>query len=348
MGHPTAGALRESGRRRATLPTERDGSRHREGKHDAGTGRCRYRRVDRGRQRWAGRRRRLPADVPCWNFSSSLGQCVNSRLAVGGTSYSVDWYLPNGTASGLMLLEHGFFRSCGNLRGTSKAVMEKGVMVMCVNADMTGGNPALGSALGDLLASRALAPPAGNGLPERYIVGGHSGGRPLRRRRRRPPRRARLPVARRARCCSTRSRPAASPPTSRRSPPEGSRPVLAVASEPAFANLFNNSFGALKDLPNTFVGVQLSGAASSSAFRTGQLPHRRRGRELRRARQHRDRCTPTGGEHLAPAGAVVDLGERHRDGHAHRFVLVHRLPHQEHLREQGGRARRRAAAGRWP
>ena len=110
------------------------------------------------------------------NFSSSQGQCVNSRLSIGGTSYSVDWYLPNGTASGLMLLEHGFFRTCPNLRGTSKAIMEKGVMVLCVNADMTGGNPALGRALGDLLASRELAPPAGKALPERYVVGGHSAG----------------------------------------------------------------------------------------------------------------------------------------------------------------------------
>ena len=37
----------------------------------------------------------------------------------------------------------------------------------------------------------------------------------------------------------------------------GSRPVLSVAARPSVINLSNNSFGALKDLSNTFVGVQL-------------------------------------------------------------------------------------------
>ena len=137
-----------------------------------------------------------PAEAPCWNFSSSQGQCVNSRLSIGGTSYSVDWYLPSGTASGLMLLEHGFFRTCPNLRGTSKAIMEKGVMVLCVNADMTGGNPTLGRALGDLLASRELAPPGRQGPPGALCRGRPLRGRPFRRRRRRTPRRGRLSVAR--------------------------------------------------------------------------------------------------------------------------------------------------------
>lgn len=37
----------------------------------------------------------------------------------------------------------------------------------------------------------------------------------------------------------------------------GARPVLSVAARPALINLYNNSFGALKALPNPFVGVQL-------------------------------------------------------------------------------------------
>ena len=37
----------------------------------------------------------------------------------------------------------------------------------------------------------------------------------------------------------------------------GTRPVLSVAARPSVINLSNNSFGALKDLANPFVGVQL-------------------------------------------------------------------------------------------
>jgi pimeloyl-ACP methyl ester carboxylesterase len=171
-----------------------------------------------------------------------------------------------------MLLQHGFFRSCPNLRGTSKAIMEQGVMVLCVNADMTGGNPGLGRALGDLLASRELAPPAGKALPERYVVGGHSAGGNFA-----GVVGARLaelgypslegavlfdPVAAGGFTANLQAISAA-----------GSRPVLSVASSPAFANLFNNSFGALKDLSNTFVGVQLNWTGFFFGFPYGPSCH---------------------------------------------------------------------------
>ena len=211
-------------------------------------------------------------DTACWSFWSSAGQCVNSRLSVGGTTYSVDWYLPDGQASALMLLEHGFFRSCGNLRGTSRALMEKGVMVMCLNADMTGGNAPLGRALGDLLASRAIAPPSGKALPERYIVGGHSAGGHFA-----SVVGARLvedgydglagavlfdPVAAGGFTANLQAIAGG-----------GNRPVLAVAASPAFANLFNNSFGALREIPNTFVGVQLSWSGFFFGFPYGPSCH---------------------------------------------------------------------------
>ncbi|MFN8019252.1 MAG: hypothetical protein U0P45_14175 [Acidimicrobiales bacterium] len=196
------------------------------------------------------------ADVACGKFSSSLGQCVNSNLTVGGTSYNVDWYLPNGTASALMLVQHGFSRGCGNLRGTSKAIMEKGVMVLCLNADMSGGNAALGNALGDLLASRALAPPAGKPLPVNYIVGGHSAGGHF----------ASVVGARLAARGYAGLKGAvlfdavASDGFSANLAAisaGGTRPVLEVAARPSLINLSNNGFGALKALPNPFVGVQL-------------------------------------------------------------------------------------------
>lgn len=196
------------------------------------------------------------ADVACGRFSSSLGTCVNSNLTVGGTSYNVDWYLPNGTASALMLLQHGFSRGCGNLRNTSKAIMEKGVMVLCLNADMSGGNPTLGNALGDLLAARTFAPPAGKPLPVSYLVGGHSAGGHF----------ASVVGARLA----AKGYPALKgavlfdavasggfTANLQAISAGGTRPVVEVAARPNLGNLANNGFGALKDLPNTFVGVQL-------------------------------------------------------------------------------------------
>ncbi|WP_300677159.1 hypothetical protein [Nocardioides sp.] len=196
------------------------------------------------------------ADAACASFSSTTATCVNSTATIAGTSYSVDWYLPNGTASALMLLNHGFSRDCANLRGTSKAIVEKGVMVLCVNADMSSGNPTLGNDLGDALAARALTPPSGKALPVSYIVGGHSAGGHFA-----SVVGARLaadgyaglkgavlfdPVASSGFTANLAAISAG-----------GTRPVLSVAARPSLANLYNNSFGALKDLDSAFVGIQL-------------------------------------------------------------------------------------------
>ncbi len=196
------------------------------------------------------------AEVACGSYSSSTSRCINTNVTVGGTSYNADWYLPNGTASGLMLLEHGFTRGCGNLRGTSKAIAEKGVMVLCLNADMTGGNASLGNALGNAIADRALVPPLGKPLPTATIVGGHSAGGHF----------ASVVGARLAARGfgglkgAVLFDPVASDGFSANLAAisaNGTRPVLSVAARPSVANLSNNSFGALKALPNAFVGVQL-------------------------------------------------------------------------------------------
>lgn len=195
-------------------------------------------------------------EVACGGFSSAYGRCVNTQLSVGGTSYNVDWYLPNGSASALMLLQHGFSRGCGNLRNTSKAIMEKGVMVLCINADMSGGNQALGVQLGDLLNSRAVAPPAGKSLPRNYIVGGHSAGghfasvvgARLAGRGYPDLKGAILADAVAADGFSSNLQAISA---------GGTRRVLEVAARPSAINMFNNSFGALTGLPSGFVGVQL-------------------------------------------------------------------------------------------
>lgn len=195
-------------------------------------------------------------DVACNNYSSTSSKCINTQIVIDGTSHSADWYLPQGQASALMVLNHGFSRGCGNLRGTSKAIAEKGVMVLCLNGDMTAGNPALAADLGDLMTQRALTPPTGKALPQRYIVGGHSAG-------------GHFASALGARIDAngyshlagailfdpvaaggfTANLEAISD--------NAARPVLAVTARPSVTNLFNNSAEALVGLDNKFVGIQL-------------------------------------------------------------------------------------------
>jgi hypothetical protein len=194
--------------------------------------------------------------VACNNYSSSTSTCTNTNITIGGTSYSTDWYQPNGTATALMLMEHGFARGCGNLRNSAKAIAEQGVMVFCVNADMTGGNAALGTALGDALNARTIVPPNSKPLPVKYIVGGHSAGGHF----------ASVVGARLnadgyanlkgailfdavASGGFTENLQAISN--------GGARPVLEVAARPSVINLSNNGFGALAAIPNTYVGIQL-------------------------------------------------------------------------------------------
>lgn len=196
------------------------------------------------------------SESACSGYTSSSSRCINTATKIGSTSYSTDWYLPNGTASGLMLLQHGFSRKCSNLRNTSRAIAEKGVMVLCINADMSGGNTNLANLLGDALTARNIAPPAGAALPQNYIVGGHSAGGQFASTVG-----ARLDANNYARLKgAVMFDPVAATGFSANLAAiadGGGRPVLSIAARPNLANSTNNSFGALKDLANTFVGVQL-------------------------------------------------------------------------------------------
>ncbi|WP_181310978.1 alpha/beta hydrolase [Nocardioides campestrisoli] len=197
---------------------------------------------------------------------------MNSQLVIAGQSHSVDWYLPNAGSSALMVLNHGFSRGCGNLRGTSKAIAEKGVMVLCVNGDMTAGNPALASALGDLMTRRSLTPPAGRPLPRRYIVGGHSAGghfaselgRRLDANGYRDFAGAILfdPVAAGGFTANVEA-----------ISDGAARPVLAVTARPSITNLFNNSREALVGLDNPYVGIQLVWSRYTLGMPTGGSCH---------------------------------------------------------------------------
>lgn len=108
-------------------------------------------------------------------FEDDTGRIVTSTLQVGTRKYPAEWHLPSGAAIGLAASQHGFSRQCRNLRDTHKAMMQKGVMVLCLDADMSGGNPKLATALAQALVA-GVSPPGGGTAPEIIVVGGHSAG----------------------------------------------------------------------------------------------------------------------------------------------------------------------------
>ena len=55
------------------------------------------------------------------------GTLMPSALELDGTPVAAQWYLPSGKASALLVLEHGFTRACGHLRGTSRQLMGAGL-----------------------------------------------------------------------------------------------------------------------------------------------------------------------------------------------------------------------------
>lgn len=194
-------------------------------------------------------------------FSDSTGQVVNTQTTVGSSSYSADWFFPASGAVGVMIFEHGFSRGCGNIRGTAIEIMRKGVMVVCLNASMQGGNPTLGTDLGNALADRAVAPPGGAAMPELIVVGGHSAGghfatevgRQLVQRGYAGFRGAVLfdPVSASGFAANVQAISGG-----------GLRPVLSVTANGSICNSSNNSQGDLQALPNAYVGVKLTSSSS--------------------------------------------------------------------------------------
>lgn len=212
------------------------------------------------------------AEVECVGYESSTSTCLNTRRTIGGESLSTDWYVPEGPASALMVLAHGFSRSCATLRGSSRAIAEQGVMVLCLNADMAGGNPELAEEVASALADSSIDPVQGRAMPDRIIVGGHSAGGHF----------AGVVGASLAQSAPERLAgailfdPVANGGFSadlKAISDDGERPVLSVAARPSLTNLFNNSFGALRDLDNDFVGVQLVWKSFLLGFPTGGSCH---------------------------------------------------------------------------
>lgn len=96
-------------------------------------------------------------------------------LDVAGDSHAAHWFVPAGTAQALVVLEHGFSRRCGHLQTTARQIRDQGLLVLCLDAPMAGGNPALADALAATLLG-TLSAPDGRPLPQRIVVAGHSAG----------------------------------------------------------------------------------------------------------------------------------------------------------------------------
>jgi pimeloyl-ACP methyl ester carboxylesterase len=116
------------------------------------------------------------AQVPAAAPVQPQTQQVPGTLLIGGTEYSVAWGLPAaGTALGLAVVEHGFSRRCTKIAGTLDTLVAAGLMTLCVDAPLAGGNAALADALAATLVA-GVTPPDGSAVPERIVVGGHSAG----------------------------------------------------------------------------------------------------------------------------------------------------------------------------
>lgn len=104
------------------------------------------------------------------------GRVRHGSIDIEGTAFETTWYLPAQTdAPALLLLQPGFTRQCGHLRGSSRRLMAAGLTVLCVDAPMAGGNPTLAVALARRLTSD-LRTPDGQPAPARILVAGHSAG----------------------------------------------------------------------------------------------------------------------------------------------------------------------------
>lgn len=202
-------------------------------------------------------------------YSGADGKVINAQLTVAGTSWNVDWYLPSTPATALMTYQHGFSRGCGNHRDSAKRIMGRGVMVLCLNAPMSGGNPDLGRALGNLIASRTMVAPGGVAVPAAVIVGGHSAGGHFASEVGKQLAVVGYPNLKGAVLFDpvasggfTDNLVAISA--------YGQRPVYAITANGNACNLFNNAYGALRQISNSarsngrdgFVGLQLTNGST--------------------------------------------------------------------------------------
>jgi pimeloyl-ACP methyl ester carboxylesterase len=97
------------------------------------------------------------------------------RLGLAAEEFDALWLLPAGAPVGLVSVQHGFARRCSHLHGTLTALARSGLIVLCLNAEMAGGNPRLAQALAAALRD-GLGPPGHAAAALPIVVAGHSAG----------------------------------------------------------------------------------------------------------------------------------------------------------------------------
>lgn len=107
--------------------------------------------------------------------ASPAGSIVVAAIDLDAGRHVAHWYLPAVEPTLLVVFEHGFTRRCANLRETTRRWMATGLMALCIDAPMAGGNPALAEALARHLA-HGLVAPDGRRVPVGIVVAGHSAG----------------------------------------------------------------------------------------------------------------------------------------------------------------------------
>jgi hypothetical protein len=190
---------------------------------------------------------------------TATGKVFNDSVDFNGEVYNGDWYLPNGAATGAVYLQHGFTRGGGNYRDLAIAMMDQGMMVLSINAPMSGGNESLATRVADVLASQPPVSPDGRVFPANNLVlSGHSAGA--------------LHVSLIAeRLVQTGHAGQLAglvlfDPVNSFGPfgrtmnavASAGLPVRAVTANPSVCNLLNDTKGALRDLPGNYVGIKLT------------------------------------------------------------------------------------------
>ena len=107
--------------------------------------------------------------------AARAGTKVDDDVTLGG-SRAATWYLPDAQPETWVYLQHGYSRNKGHVDDLATELMDRGLMVLAVNCDVSGGNGSLARDVADDIIDAPPIPPDGFALPPALVVSGHSAG----------------------------------------------------------------------------------------------------------------------------------------------------------------------------
>ena len=197
-----------------------------------------------------------------------------AQVAVGGEVYDAIWYLPQQVEpAGFVVLEHGFSRRCENMVQTTLRVAQTRLVVLCITAPLAGGNTALAQALAADIAGGSLRLPDGGALPTKVLAAGFSAGGVFAARLAQALA-AYVPQRLRGLLMLDPVGSAGLGQAIADASAGGTRPVLAITTNPSSCNAFNSVYPDLRQLASdlaaagqdAFVGLQLTRESSHVDF----------------------------------------------------------------------------------